>query len=75
MAQFNRNPSFATTRGKTMKRRLFQPVLTAACALAPIALLAPTPAQAQSVMRPANDVVLSIGRGQLVIVPGTLTSR
>ena len=72
MAQSTRNPSFATLRGKTMKRRLLHPVLTAACALAPFTLLAAGPAHAQSVMRPANDVVLSIGRGQLVNVPGNM---
>ena len=60
-------------RGKTMKRRLIKSVLSAACAFAPLALTPAAPAQAQSVMRPANDLVLSIGRGQLVTVPGSMT--
>ncbi len=59
-------------RGNTMKRRLFRAMMTAACAAAPLALLPGTAAQAQSVQRPANDIVLSIGRGQLVTVPGTM---
>ncbi|HMP57491.1 MAG TPA: pilus assembly protein N-terminal domain-containing protein, partial [Novosphingobium sp.] len=55
-----------------MNRRLIHSMLAAASALAPLALLAPVPAAAQSVMRPANEIVLSIGRGQLVTVPGAL---
>ncbi|HEX8057828.1 MAG TPA: type II and III secretion system protein family protein [Novosphingobium sp.] len=56
---------------------MIRSLLTAACAAAPLAvavtagpvLAAPPP----SVMRPANDVVLSIGRGQLVTTGGTMT--
>lgn len=59
-------------RGKTMKRRLFRAMLTAACAAAPLAMMPGTAAHAQSVQRPANDIVLSIGRGQLVTVPGSM---
>lgn len=60
-----------------MKRRLiasmFRTGLIAACAVAPLGLLLPASAvNAQSVSRPANDVVLSIGRGQLVTVPGRM---
>lgn len=58
-------------KGKTMTSRLFKTVLSAACALAPLAILPATPAQAQSV-RPAQDLVLSIGRGELVTVPGNM---
>ena len=67
----------ALLRGKTMKRRLiaslFRTGLIAACTVAPLGLLLPASAvSAQSVSRPANDVVLSIGRGQLVTVPGRM---
>ncbi len=62
----------AITRGKSMKRRFSLTALTAACLASPLAIVAAGPAQAQSVMRPANDVVLSIGRGQLVNVPGSM---
>ena len=52
-------------KGKTMTSRLFKTVLSAACALAPLAIMPAAPAQAQTV-RPAQDIVLSIGRGELV---------
>ena len=63
--------------GNSMNRRTIRSLLTAACAAAPLAALmtagsahaAPPP----SVMRPANDVVLSIGRGQLVTTGGAMT--
>ncbi len=58
-------------KGRTMKRLAFT-LLTAACAVAPLALLSNTAAQAQGVSRPANDIVLSIGRGQLVTVAGNM---
>jgi pilus assembly protein CpaC len=56
-----------------MNSRLLKSVLTAACALAPLAVVPAGPVLAQSVTRPAQDLVLSIGRGQLVTVPGTMT--
>ena len=59
-------------KGRTMKR-LAITLLSAACAVAPLALLSNSPAQAQGVSRPANDIVLSIGRGQLVTVAGNMT--
>jgi pilus assembly protein CpaC len=59
-------------KGPAMKR-LAITLLTAACAVAPLGLLSNSAAQAQSVSRPANDLVLSIGRGQLVSVAGTMT--
>ena len=59
-------------RGNTMKRRLLKTVLTAACALSPLAAVPAGVAQAQSIASPAQDIVLSIGRGQLVTVPGTM---
>ena len=56
-----------------MNRRLIRSLLVAACAAAPLAAAAPAlAAPPPSVMRPANDVVLSIGRGQLVTTAGTM---
>jgi len=60
------------SRGKTMKRRLTAIMLTAACAVLPLAGTPASPAHAQAVMRPSTDIVLSVGRGQLVTVPGNL---
>ncbi|WP_340587146.1 type II and III secretion system protein family protein [Erythrobacter alti] len=54
-----------------MTSRLIKTVMSAAVALAPLALVPAAPAQAQSV-RPAQDLVLSIGRGELVTVPGNM---
>jgi pilus assembly protein CpaC len=56
-----------------MKRRLLKTVLTAACALAPLAAVPAGPALAQAVTAPKGEIVLSIGKGQLVTVPGTMT--
>ena len=58
--------------GNTMKSRIVKSMLSAACALAPLAVLAPATAQAQSVIRPAQDISLSIGNGQLVNVAGKM---
>jgi pilus assembly protein CpaC len=59
-------------RGKIMNRRLYASLMTAACAVLPLAVAPASSATAQSVMRPSSDIVLSIGRGQLVTVPGKL---
>ena len=61
----------AAKKGKTMKRLTIS-LLTAVCAVAPFALVPADHAKAQSVSRPANDIVLSIGRGQLVTVGGVM---
>ncbi|MBS1239983.1 MAG: type secretion system protein, partial [Proteobacteria bacterium] len=58
-------------RGKLMNRRYIATMLTAACVL-PLAAAPSGPASAQSVMRPSTDIVLSVGRGQLVTVPGNM---
>ena len=58
-------------KGRIMKR-LAITLLTAACAVTPLALMPSSQANAQSVSRPANDLLLSIGRGQLVTVAGTM---
>jgi len=72
MGQHNSTAIIANSRGKTMTRRLIKTMLTGACAFAPLAF-APTAAQAPSIQRPANDVVLSIGQGQLVTLPGSMS--
>ena len=56
-----------------MKSGLMKSVLSAACALAPLVALQPVAAHAQSVVRPVQDITLSIGNGQLVNVPGKMT--
>ena len=58
-------------KGKTMNR-LAITLLSAACAVVPFTLVPAEKAEAQSVSRPANDVVISIGRGQLVTVGGVM---
>ncbi len=64
-----------------MKPRIFNKVLPtvwpkavmAGLALAPVAAAAPaTMANAQTVVRPSQDIVLSIGRGELINVPGAM---
>src|SRR5690606_32395038 len=59
-------------RGTSMHSRLLKTALIAACALAPLAAAPIGPAIAQSVVSPAQDIVLSIGRGQLVTVPSNM---
>jgi len=73
MGKHTTNAITATSRGKTMKRRLITSMLTAACAFAPLVLAPTSGAHAQSVQRPISDVVLSIGQGQLITVPGAMT--
>ncbi len=53
-------------------KRLISTLLTAACAIAPIALIAAVPAQAQTMTRPSLDIAISAGRGQLITVPGRM---
>lgn len=55
-----------------MHSRLLKTALIAACALAPLAAAPIGPAIAQSVVSPAQDIVLSLGRGQLVTVPSNM---
>jgi pilus assembly protein CpaC len=65
-------PIAFTTRGKIMKSSLIKTMLTAACALAPLAMTSTGPVSAQTVTRPAQDISLSIGNGRLITVPGSL---
>jgi pilus assembly protein CpaC len=53
---------------KSLKAKM----LLASLAVAPLTAVPTTTATAQQVDRPAQDVVLSIGRGQLISVPGTM---
>ena len=55
-----------------MNRRLTAKMLLAGLALAPLAGMPTAPATAQSVVRPSQEIVLSIGRGELVNVPGSM---
>ena len=64
--------SFGAKKGTKMKR-LVSTLLTAAAVCAPLALMPAGAAQAQAVSRPANDIVLSIGRGQLITVGGSMS--
>ncbi|MGZ3233248.1 MAG: type II and III secretion system protein family protein [Croceibacterium sp.] len=56
-----------------MKPRLFKTVLSATCALTLLAAMPAGPAMAQSVTAPRGEIVLSIGKGELVTVPGTMS--
>lgn len=55
-----------------MKRRLIATALFAGVALAPIGNLPANVARAQTVSSPAQSIVLSIGRGELINVPGSM---
>lgn len=56
-----------------MNTRLLKSLLRAACVLSPLAVPLAAPIAAQSVVRPVQDISLSIGNGQLVNVPGAMT--
>lgn len=77
-AAANTNPTLADmaqgteTRGKIMKRRLFATAMCACCAVLPFAAAPVAPAHAQAIISPASDIVLSVGRGELISVPGTM---
>ncbi|MCW1427767.1 type II and III secretion system protein family protein [Novosphingobium sp. JCM 18896] len=60
--------------GKTMNRRLLRTLLIGACAAAPLVAAPAHAAPPTSVTRPANDMVLSIGRGQLITLGGTMAN-
>ncbi len=55
-----------------MKRRITTKMLLASVALAPVAAAPTSTAIAQAVVSPSQEVVLSIGRGELVNVPGNM---
>ena len=55
-----------------MKNRLTAKLLLAGMAMAPIASMPMTAANAQSVVRPSQEIVISIGKGELINLPGTM---
>ena len=60
------------SRGQTMKRRLTATLLLVGIAAAPLAGLPAQAANAQETIAPSRDLNLSIGRGELINVPGTM---
>ncbi|WP_284124607.1 type II and III secretion system protein family protein [Parerythrobacter aestuarii] len=56
-----------------MKRRLIAKALMLSLATLPLAAGPASLANAQSVVKPSQDVVLSIGRGELISIPGSMT--
>lgn len=72
VSKVNDRVTDAVSRGNSMNRRLIRTLLTAACAVAPLSLVPTGAVTAQSITRPMNDLALSIGRGQLVNLPGSL---
>ncbi len=65
-------PKSAHSKGNPMHTRLTTSLLTAAALVVPAIALGTAPAAAQSVTRPLSDIALSIGRGQLITVPGRM---
>src|SRR3546814_502269 len=61
-----------TNRGNNMNRRLRAKCLLASRAVAPRASLPITTVTAQSVTAAQKEIVISIGRGELVTVPGAM---
>ncbi len=62
----------ASLKGKTMQKRLLKSMLCAAAAITPLLAMPTSIAQAQSTIAPAGDLVISIGRGELVNIPGNM---
>ena len=61
-------------KGKPMKARIVSKLLPLAALAVPLALIsAPQVALAQTVTSPARSIAISIGRGQLVSLPGKMT--
>ena len=60
------------SRGTTMKRRLTATLLLAGLAAGPLTGQTALPAAAQSVISPTRDINLSIGRGELINIPGNM---
>lgn len=62
----------ASLKGKTMHKRLLKSVLSAAVAMTPLFAMPTSIAHAQGTIAPAGDLVISIGRGELINVPGNM---
>ena len=60
------------SRGQTMNRRFTSTLLMLGIAAAPLAGLPALPANAQETIAPSRDINLSIGRGELITVPGMM---
>lgn len=58
--------------GQPMTRKFKTKLLVAAFAAVPMVAMPATTAIAQQVVSPAQEIVLSIGRGELVTVPGSM---
>ncbi|MFO6445803.1 type II and III secretion system protein family protein [Erythrobacter sp. NE805] len=56
-----------------MTRKFKTKLLVAALAAVPMAAMPAATAVAQQVVRPSQEIVLSIGKGELVTVPGSMT--
>ncbi|MFL0357374.1 type II and III secretion system protein family protein [Erythrobacter sp. GH1-10] len=56
-----------------MKRQLTAKLLLASIAAAPLAAVPAATATAQQVVKPSQEIVLSIGKGELVTIPGSMT--
>jgi pilus assembly protein CpaC len=72
---FHQNPRQQAdhSRGKTMKSRLIAKALMLGLVAIPVAAGPASLANAQSITRPSGEVVISIGRGELVTIPGSMT--
>ncbi len=71
--RFGTDPArLGQAKGKSMKNRLTTTAMLACIAMAPLGLAPAGVASAQSVTRPAQTIVLSIGRGELINVPGNM---
>ncbi len=68
-----KNRQDANPRGPKMKRSPIAKLLLASLVAAPIVAAPTSMVSAQQVVSPKQDIVLSIGRGELVSVPGTMT--
>ena len=62
-----------STGGPKMKRKSFAKMLAAGLVALPMVAAPTTTATAQQVVSPSDEIVLSIGRGELITVPGTMT--
>ena len=58
--------------GQPMKPKFKTKLLVAALAAVPMAAMPAATATAQAVVSPSQEIVLSIGKGELVTVPGTM---
>lgn len=60
------------SRGTTMKRRITASLLLAGLVAGSLSGFAALPAAAQGIVSPTRDINLSIGRGELINVPGNM---